>query len=280
MVKSPTPTLSSPRSGAATGRVELRKVSVAFGAEAVLSNVDLTVEAGEFVCVIGPSGSGKSTALNLIAGLLTPASGEVLVSGEPVREPGAERGVVFQNYSLFPWKTALDNVAFGPRMQGNSRAEARRAAFVWLEKVGLSAYASRFPATLSGGMQQRVAIARALINRPAVLLMDEPFGALDAQTRALMQELLLDLWSNSRCTVFFVTHDVEEALILADRVIVLSASPGRILLDLPVRLPRPRPSDVFAYQAFNCAKMTCLKLIRQESRLAFDAPEVVQCFPR
>jgi NitT/TauT family transport system ATP-binding protein len=178
--------------------------------------------------------------------------------------------MVFQQYSLFPWKTVLENIAFGPRMQGASRAEARRRAKEYLEFVGLAGFANKYPATLSGGMQQRVGIARALVNQPSVLLMDEPFGSLDAQTRRLMQENLLRLWGKTNSTVLFVTHDVDEAVFLADRVVVMSAAPGRVLLDIAVDLPRPRPDDVFEEQAFADARRQCLRLIRKESQRAFD----------
>jgi NitT/TauT family transport system ATP-binding protein len=254
----------------AVGRVEIRDLSVRFGALPAVEGFGLAIEPGEFVCLLGPSGCGKSTVLNAIAGFVPVEGAKVIVDGKPVQGPGADRGMVFQQYSLFPWKTVLENVAFGPRMQGASRSEARRRAREYLEFVGLSAFADKYPATLSGGMQQRVGIARALVNHPAVLLMDEPFGALDAQTRGLMQENLLRLWDEVGATVLFVTHDVDEALILADRVVIMSAPPGRVLLDLRVDLPRPRPDDVFALPAFAEAKRQCLRLIRQESQRVFD----------
>lgn len=252
------------------GRVEIRDLSVRFGAHTALEKFSLAIEPGEFICLLGPSGCGKSTVLNAVAGFVPAPDGSVVVDGRAVKGPGADRGMVFQQYSLFPWKTVLENVAFGPRMQGASRAEARRRAREYLEFVGLAGFADKYPATLSGGMQQRVGIARALVNHPSVLLMDEPFGALDAQTRGLMQENLLRLWSKIDNTVIFVTHDVDEALFLADRVIVMSAAPGRLLLDLAIDLPRPRPDDVFAEPAFAEAKRQCLRLIRQESQRAFD----------
>ncbi|WP_051335657.1 ABC transporter ATP-binding protein [Methylocapsa acidiphila] len=254
----------------ARGRVEIRDLSVSYDGHAALERLHLTVEPGEFVCLLGPSGCGKSTALNAVAGFVRTPEGSVTVDGEPVLGPGADRGMVFQQYSLFPWKTVLENVAFGPRMKGAARAEARRAAREHLELVGLGGVADKYPATLSGGMQQRVGIARALINRPGVLLMDEPFGALDAQTRGFMQETLLRLWDEIGGSILFVTHDVDEALLLADRVILFSAAPGRVLLDLAVALPRPRPEDSFADPAFADAKKQCLRLIRQESRRAFE----------
>ena len=249
---------------------KIRDLSVCFGAHAAIEGFSLAIEPGEFVCLLGPSGCGKSTVLNAVAGFVPVADAKVVVDGKPVSGPGADRGMVFQQYSLFPWKTVLENVAFGPRMQGARRSEARRKAREYLEFVGLSAFADKYPATLSGGMQQRVGIARALVNHPAVLLMDEPFGALDAQTRGLMQENLLRLWHEIGATVLFVTHDVDEALYLADRVVVMSAAPGRVLLNLEIELPRPRPDDVFALPAFAEAKRQCLRLIRQESQRAFD----------
>ncbi|SFK58994.1 ABC transporter ATP-binding protein [Methylocapsa palsarum] len=257
-------------SAPAVGRLEIHDLSIRFGTNPVIENFGLTVEPGEFVCLLGPSGCGKSTVLNAVAGFVPVESVTVSVDGRPVKGPGVDRGMVFQQYSLFPWKTVLENVAFGPRMQGASRAKARSMARTYLEFVGLLAFADRYPATLSGGMQQRVGIARALVNHPSVLLMDEPFGALDAQTRGLMQENLLRLWEEIRATVLFVTHDIDEALYLADRVVIMSAPPGRVLLNLAIDLPRPRPDDVFALPAFAAAKRQCLTLIRQESQRVFD----------
>lgn len=255
--------------GELRGRVEIRNFSLRFGDHAALENFNLAIEPGEFVCLLGPSGCGKSTALNAVAGFVRAPEGRILVDGEPVLGPSADRGMVFQQYSLFPWKTVLENVAFGPRMQGASRVEARLKAREYLEFVGLGGFAEKYPATLSGGMQQRVGIARALVNHPSVLLMDEPFGALDAQTRGLMQENLLRLWGEMGNTVIFVTHDVDEAIFLADRVVVMSAAPGAVLLDLRIDLPRPRPEDVYAEPTFAEAKRQCLRLIKQESQRAF-----------
>jgi NitT/TauT family transport system ATP-binding protein len=255
----------------ARGRVQIQDLSILFGDRTAVEGFNLDIAPGEFVCLLGPSGCGKSTVLNAVAGFVTPNAGQIIVDERKVRGPGADRGMVFQQYSLFPWKSVLENVAFGPRMQGETRAEARRQAREYIELVGLGAFSDKYPATLSGGMQQRVGIARALVNQPSVLLMDEPFSALDAQTRAMMQASLLRLWSKLGGAVIFVTHDVDEALFLADRVVVISAPPGRVLRDLAVDLPRPRPDDVFALPAFTQAKQDCLRLIRQQGQRAFDA---------
>jgi len=252
------------------GALNIEGLTVSFAGRAAVEGFDLQIAPGEFVCLLGPSGCGKSTVLNAVAGFVTPTRGRVAVDGRTVDAPGVDRGMVFQQYSLFPWKTVLENVAFGPRMQGASRADARLEARQHLDLVGLSRFADAYPTTLSGGMQQRVGIARALVNRPGVLLMDEPFGALDAQTRLHMQETLLRIWAEIGATVIFVTHDVDEALNLADRVVVMSSTPGRVRLDLAVELPRPRPDDVYAWPAFAAAKRDCLKLIRAESRKAFE----------
>ncbi|HZS83743.1 MAG TPA: ABC transporter ATP-binding protein [Stellaceae bacterium] len=205
-----------------------------------LAAIDLEVPAGAFVCLLGPSGCGKSTLLHIIAGFLKADRGEVLVDGRRVTGPGAERCMLFQSPTLFPWLTTRDNVLFGPRAQGKPRAAAEREADQLLELVGLGAFRRHYPHQLSGGMRHRAALARALINRPRILLMDEPFAALDAITRASMQEFLLELWERQRTTIIFVTHDVEEASLLGDRVCVMSPRPGRILSATEVRLPRPR----------------------------------------
>jgi sulfonate transport system ATP-binding protein len=254
------------------GHVVIDRVSIAFGKAAnrhvAVANSSLEVQPGEFVCLLGPSGCGKSTLLNSVAGYVMPSHGQVTVDGVPVTKPGPDRGMVFQQYSLFPWKTVLDNVAFGPRLAGREDGEAIARTF--LDMVGLSRFAKRYPGELSGGMQQRVGIARALANYPSVLLMDEPFGALDAQTRVMMQESLLAIWSEFRITVIFVTHDIDEALFLADRVLVMSASPGRIIADLPVPLTRPRQPEIATEDGFIRLKRQCLEKIRAESLRAFD----------
>jgi nitrate ABC transporter ATP-binding subunit len=205
-----------------------------------LARVDLTIAEGEFVCLIGASGCGKSTLLRIIAGFEEPTTGEVLVNGKPITGPGSDRGMVFQDYALFPWMTVRQNIGFGPRQRSLPRARVEEIAGEFLRLVGLERFADRYPSQLSGGMKQRVAIARVLANDANVLLMDEPFGALDALTREQLQHELLQIWARTRVTILFVTHSVEEAVLMADRVLVMSAGPGRIENDLLIDLPRPR----------------------------------------
>jgi NitT/TauT family transport system ATP-binding protein len=205
-----------------------------------LNGISFKTHRREFVCVIGPSGCGKSTLIRILAGLERQTSGSVLLDGKPVEGPGADRGMVFQGYTLFPWLTVKKNVMFGLKMNGHSSMHAERDALQWLDLVGLTKFANAYPHQLSGGMKQRVAIARALANRPRILLMDEPFGALDAQTRAKMQTHLLDIWRNIDVTVLFITHDLDEAIFLADRILVLKANPGEVQELIEVPVPRPR----------------------------------------
>jgi len=205
-----------------------------------LARVDLAIHEGELVCMIGASGCGKSTLLRIVAGFEEPTSGDVLVNGKPIAGPGSDRGMVFQDYALFPWMTVQQNVGFGPRQRSLSRREVEEIATEFVRLVGLTRFADRYPSQLSGGMKQRVAIARVLANDANVLLMDEPFGALDALTREQLQHELLQIWARTRVTIIFVTHSVEEAVLLADRVLVMSAGPGRIENDIPIDLPRPR----------------------------------------
>lgn len=209
-----------------------------------LDNVSLDVAEGEFVTLVGPSGCGKSTMLNLIGGLLEPTSGEVLVHGDAVRGPSPDRGVIFQQYALFPWLTALQNVEFGLRLQGLRQAERQEKAMHYLDLVGIADFANALPKELSGGMKQRCAIARAYAVNPSVLLMDEPFGALDALTRVQMQDELLSTWQKERRTIVFITHDVDEAVYLASRVVVMSPRPGRISEIIDVPLPYPRTEEL------------------------------------
>ena len=208
-----------------------------------LNDVDLDIYENEFVCVVGPSGCGKSTLLNIIAGLLKPTEGKVYCNGEEVKGTGVDRGVVFQQYALFPWLTVEKNVMFGLKLQGQSSKEAKQTAMKYIDMVQLGEFVNHYPKELSGGMKQRVAIARAYAANPQVLLMDEPFGALDAQTRAQLQSDLLETWERERKTCFFITHDVEEAILLAQRVIVMSARPGRIKAVLDVDIPYPRTQE-------------------------------------
>ena len=262
------------KTGEDRGRISVRDVDIVFdtaaGPHVAVQGADLTIRPGEFVCLLGPSGCGKSTLMNTVAGFVKPSRGSVTVDGEPVTQPGPDRGMVFQQHSLFPWKTVMENVAFGPLMAGTSRREADSIARTFLSLVGLAAFEHAYPNTLSGGMQQRVGIARALANYPSVLLMDEPFGALDAQTRTMMQENLLEIWSEFRNTVVFVTHDIDEAVFLSDRIVVMSASPGRIIADIPVELPRPREQSLLTTPEFMELKRQCLELIRQETLNAFE----------
>ena len=225
--------------------IELRGVSKRFRTPAgsiftALADVDLTVEPGQFCAVVGPSGCGKSTTLTLVSGLEAASEGDVLVHGKPVTGIGDDVGFVFQSDALLPWKTVLENVAIGPRFRGVARDKAHDRARDWLRRVGLSQFEDRHPHQLSGGMRKRVALAQSLINEPAILLMDEPFSALDVQTRSIMSNELLGLWEQSRPSVIFVTHDLEEAIALSDRVVVMTAGPGTVKEVYDIDLPRPR----------------------------------------
>lgn len=211
----------------------------------VLQDVNFQIFPRELVCLVGSSGCGKSTLLNIIAGLVPPSIGDILVDGQRVTgRPGSDRGMVFQGYTLYPWLTVEQNVAFGLQFQKMPRAEQRDRVHYFLEVVGLSRFVNSYPKQLSGGMKQRVAIARALANEPAVLLMDEPFGALDAQTKEQMQQFLLELWEKTHITILMITHDVEEAIYLSQRVYVMGANPGRIQLEVPIQLPEHRDLDI------------------------------------
>lgn len=205
-----------------------------------LRNINFETYQREFVCVIGPSGCGKSTLIRILAGLEQPSSGAVLLDGKAVQGPGPDRGMVFQGYTLFPWLTVKKNVMFGLERSGHSRAQAEEQALQWIDLVGLSKFAEVYPHQLSGGMKQRVAIARALANQPRILLMDEPFGALDAQTRSRMQQHLLEIWQNIDITILFITHDLDEAIYLSDRILVLKAHPGEVQEVVEVPVPHPR----------------------------------------
>ncbi|BCU64827.1 hypothetical protein F941_01554 [Acinetobacter bouvetii DSM 14964 = CIP 107468] len=216
----------------------------------ILNQLDLKIHKREFICVIGPSGCGKSTFSRIVAGLDPYSSGELLVDGQAIEGPSPERGMVFQGYTLFPWKTVKENVMFGPLMKGASNASAESSAREWIDIIGLEKYQDQYPHQLSGGMKQRVAIARALVNEPKILLMDEPFGALDPHTRQKMQKHLMDLWQNIDITIIFVTHDMDEAILLADRIVALKANPGEIKEIIEVDLPRPRNPELMLTPEF------------------------------
>ena len=247
--------------------IEVRAVSLSYDTPA--GKVEAVREASfgaapsEFVCLVGPSGCGKTTLLNMIAGFLSPSAGEILIGGKPVSGQGLDRGIVFQDFAqLFPWRTALQNVAFGLEMKGLARAEREKIALEQLRLVRLEKFANAYPHHLSGGMQQRVAIARALAYNPGVLLMDEPFAALDAMTRDEMQRLLADVWRATKKTVIYVTHNVAEAVYLADRVIVMSPHPGRVKAVVSMRLPRPR--DPLSVEFLEHQRELLSHLTRQE----------------
>ena len=229
-----------------------------------LENVSLSVPDQQFAVLVGPSGCGKSSLLYLTAGLAEPTSGEIYVGGKRVDGPGADRGMVFQSYTLFPWLSVRQNIEFGLKRKGMVNAERQEIVDFYLNEVGLTQFADRYPKQLSGGMMQRVAIARALANDPQILLMDEPFGALDSQTRMQMQQLLLRVWEHSKKTVVFVTHDIDEAILLGDRVYVMGARPGRIKREMDVPMPRPREMDMVMERQFIEMKREILSLLHNE----------------
>ncbi|MFH1976018.1 MAG: ABC transporter ATP-binding protein [Pseudomonadota bacterium] len=230
---------------------------------AVLERVNLCVKSGQLACLLGPSGCGKSTLLNIIAGFERPTSGCVLVDNREVKGPGYDRGVVFQEDALFPWLTVRDNIGYGLVRAGNSREEITKKTHRFIQLVGLEGFSDFYPDQISGGMKQRVALARALVNAPDALLMDEPFAALDAQARGAMQNLLLEVWGAMSQTILFITHDVDEALILSDRIYVMTALPGCILEEVPVDLPRPRTVEVMATPAFFKIKRRLVTLLER-----------------
>jgi NitT/TauT family transport system ATP-binding protein len=231
-----------------------------------LDDISFKTHRREFLCIIGPSGCGKSTLVRILAGLDVASSGQVLLDGHPVKGPGRERGMVFQGYTLFPWLTVRKNVMFGLRMNGVGRADAMTQANEWLALIGLQKFADAYPNQLSGGMKQRVAIVRALVNRPRILLMDEPFSALDAQTRARMQSYLLEIWKKVDVTVVFITHDLDEAIFLADRILVLSAHPGRLAELIEVPIERPRRTEHFTGVEFAATKARLEALIHPPAK--------------
>ncbi|BCY18087.1 MAG: ABC transporter ATP-binding protein [Chloroflexi bacterium] len=236
-----------------------------------VEDASISVRENEFVSLIGPSGCGKSTLLRAAAGLEIPSSGEITVDGQPVDGPGADRGMVFQAYTLFPWLTVSENIRFALKKTSLTSAEKDDRVREYIRLIGLEGFENSYPNQLSGGMRQRVAIARALVYRPKILLMDEPFGALDAQTRLLMQELLLQVWENHRSTVLFVTHDVEEAILLSDRILVMTALPGKIKAEIMIDLPRPRSIiEMETSSQFAAYKKQLLELVREEARKSFS----------
>ena len=242
-----------------------RSFETAGGAPTIaLQATDIEVEENDFITILGPSGCGKSTLLRIVAGLDKQSSGEALLDGKRIDGPSAGRGMVFQSYTLFPWLTVLDNVCFGLRERNLPRAEQLEIANAFIQKVGLRGFKNHFPKQLSGGMQQRTALARALANSPRMLLMDEPFGALDHQTRELMQELLLGIWEVEKKTVLFVTHDIDEAVFMGSRVVVMSARPGRIKLDREVPIPHPRHYSVKTTPVFSELKAELMEQVRME----------------
>src|SRR5687767_4776969 len=250
--------------------LSLRGVERRFDHTLALQATDLDVVENDFITILGPSGCGKSTLLRIVAGLDTPTAGEVLLDSRRVGGPGADRGMVFQSYTLFPWLTVLDNVCFGLRERGLPRAQQLEVAHGFIGKAGLVGFEHHYPKQLSGGMQQRTALARALANDPKILLLDEPFGALDNQTRALMQELLLGIWEADRKTVLFVTHDIDEAIFMANRVAVMSARPGLLKSILPIELPHPRHYTMKTSREFSDYKAALTEEIRVESIRAVE----------
>ncbi|MEB3339151.1 MAG: ABC transporter ATP-binding protein [Leptolyngbyaceae bacterium] len=251
------------------GFVQVENLSVSFNRNGksiqVLDSINFKINPGEFICLLGPSGCGKSTILNVVAGFLKPTSGFVFVDKRHVDSPGADRGFVFQQYSLLPWKTTFQNVEFGLKIQGVPKVKREQLVNEYLNRVGLYKHRHSYPHQLSGGMQQRASIIRALVNSPSVLLMDEPFAALDAQTRHMMQELLLNIWSDLKLTVIFVTHDIEEAVFLSDKIFVMGVNPGRIKEKIEVTLERPRHGDVMLSREFLELNRRIFESIREET---------------
>ncbi|MEL6778017.1 MAG: ABC transporter ATP-binding protein [Cyanobacteria bacterium J06597_16] len=259
------------------GEVRVEGVSMIFGdsrkervrprgqSNQVLDSVNFHIKPGELVCLLGPSGCGKSTLLNIIAGFIQPTAGYVMVDQQPVTKPGADRGFVFQQYSLLPWKTTFQNVELGLKIKGMPKSERQDMVGEYLNLVGLAKYRDAYPNELSGGMKQRASIIRALVNSPSVLLMDEPFAALDAQTRHMMQALLLEVWETLKTTIVFVTHDIEEAVFLGDRIFIMGVQPGRIKTELEIPLSRPRHVDDMLTPEFTQLNRQVFDLIREET---------------
>ncbi len=252
-----------------SGQIKIENVSMRFGQGVgeidAIHNVSLHINPSEFVTLIGPSGCGKSTLLSMVAGFQMPTEGTVKMDDKEIEGPGADRGVVFQQYSLFPWLTVRKNVEFGLKMKGINSNEREKAARILIGLAGLSAFENHYPDMMSGGMKQRVGIVRALATSPQVLLMDEPFGALDAQTRVVMQQILTNMWQRFQISVLFITHDIDEAIFLSDRVYVMTARPGCIKAEIPINLPRPRSEETMVTPEFLRLKLQLRKLIGEES---------------
>jgi len=249
-------------------KIKLEGVTKVFGGETVaLEHLFMEVLPNEILCLLGPSGCGKSTVLNLIAGFEFPTSGRISLDGKAITGPGPDRGVIFQEHALFPWLNVTENIAFGRKLRGGVEDEVRYGASVnkYVELMGLRSFEHHYPKQLSGGMKQRVAIARVLMNEPEVMLMDEPFAALDAQTRLSMQMLLLGVWERLRTTILFITHDIDEAVFLGDRIYVMTARPGKIKTLIPVPLERPRRYEMVLSSSFNETKARIFELIREET---------------
>ncbi|MBS0849183.1 ABC transporter ATP-binding protein [Citrobacter sp. JGM124] len=242
-------------------KLAIQKVSKNFGAMTALAATDLTVARGEFICIVGPSGCGKSTLFNLISGVLSPDSGQILIDGHDVTGKSGHVGYMLQKDLLLPWMTVIDNIVLGARLRGSVSHAQRKEGAVLAERYGLGEFIDHYPASLSGGMRQRVALMRTLAMKPDVMLLDEPFGALDSQTRLSMQQWLLTVWAEQQSTVIFVTHDIDEAIYLADRVVVMSPRPGRVQQILPVDLPRPRLLSSLTSSSFTLLKRQILDLI-------------------
>jgi len=250
-------------------KLELRNVTKTFnseeGAIKALEDINLEVKPNEFLCMIGPSGCGKTTLLRMIAGLDYPSSGEIILDSKEVKGPSPDRGMVFQEFSLFPWRTVIKNITFGLEIQGIDEEERYRIANKYLDIVSLKGFENRYPYELSGGMKQRVAIARALATEPAILLMDEPFGSVDAQTRNILQEELLEIWERTKKTILFVTHSVDEAVCLADRVLMMSVRPGRFVMSIEIDIARPRKRTSMEANAIREKLLLGLKREREKS---------------
>jgi ABC-type nitrate/sulfonate/bicarbonate transport system ATPase subunit len=261
------------------GGIKVDHITVVYeGKRRVTAIKDLTfdVKPGEFLCILGPSGCGKSTTLSVIAGFIKPTYGKVIMDHKTITGPEADRGVVFQHYELFPWKTVLQNVEFGPRMNGKNRKESKSIAQKYIKLVGLEGFENSYPFELSAGMSQRIALARTLANDPSVLLKDEPFGSVDAQTRLILQELLLKIWRQFHKTIIFVTHEIDEAIFLSDRIIVMTASPGTVKKEIINPLSRPRTRDIITTQEYAELKKEIFSLIREEVLKTLNLPEVLK----